>query len=158
MENNIALIKTETPMELDNVTSKAIDLPDLEFDPMAMTEVAVDGWGATKPESKELSFNLMAANFTVVDRYDCAKKYEEVQKQGLITEQVFCAGGRGHGSEAHIEYGDVGDPAVQNEKLVGIATLPPTSEAYEYPSIFTKVGSYVTWIEEIIWQKKNNRS
>ncbi|KAF7496202.1 Mite allergen Eur m 3 [Sarcoptes scabiei] len=149
-ENNIALIKTETPMNLDNVTSAAIELPSLEFDPMAETEVAAYGWGATKPGSKELLFYLMNGNFSIFDRYECAKKYEKIRKQDLITEQVFCAGGKDHGSGAHIEYGDVGDPAVQNQKLVGIATLPPSAESYEYPSIFTKVGSYVLWIQQII--------
>ncbi|KAF7488002.1 Mite allergen Eur m 3 [Sarcoptes scabiei] len=88
-ENNIALIKTETPMNLDNVTSAAIELPSLEFDPMAETEVAAYGWGATKPGSKELSFYLMNGNFSVFDRYECAKNTKKSVSKILSLNKCF---------------------------------------------------------------------
>lgn len=48
MSNNIALLQTEKPMMLDNVTAQAINLPDLEFDPLIDSMVYVSGFGGDK--------------------------------------------------------------------------------------------------------------
>nr|AAR14089.1 group 3 allergen SMIPP-S Yv6017G11 [Sarcoptes scabiei] len=143
MLNDIAVLETKEPMLLDEQQSKAINLPGVEYDPQATSTVLVSGWGATEDQSTQYSLDLMAANFTVVDRDDCQKHYPN------ISLQQFCAGGKGYG-DAYIELGDAGNPAVQNSTLVGLATFPPSPEG---PSIFTKVGSYVLWITDIIKKK-----
>ncbi|KAF7488542.1 Kallikrein-13 [Sarcoptes scabiei] len=143
MLNDIAVLESKEPMLLDEQRSKAINLPGVEYDPQATSTVLVSGWGATEEKSTQYSLDLMAANFTVVDRDDCQTNYPN------ISPQQFCAGGKGYG-DAYIEVGDAGNPAVQNSTLVGLATFPPSPEG---PSIFTKVGSYVLWIMDIIKKK-----
>lgn len=150
MANDIAIIKTKEPMKLDNITSKAIQLPTLLYDPEPESTVLVSGWGATKSGSHTYSNDLMAANFTVVDREACQEKFKHLREEKLITEEVFCAGGSEFG-EQYIEYGDTGDPAVQNATVVGVASSPPNPP--EFPSIFTRVGSFVRDIFDIINKK-----
>ncbi|KPM11765.1 Sar s 3 allergen (serine protease-like protein 16) [Sarcoptes scabiei] len=133
LSNNIALLETQKPMMLDNVTAQAINLPDLEYDPMIDSMVYVSGFGGDKSFSE--GHQLMAANFTVKDREKCE-----------VSLQEFCAMGEGG---AFLEKGDEGDPAVQNNRLVGVATYQPTRST-DLPAIFTKVGSFVIWIVSII--------
>lgn len=88
---------------------------------------------------------MMAANFTVVDRKDCQQKYEKIR---FISGEVFCAGD----AETSLKTGDSDDPAVQKidgkDTVVGVGSFSPKSE--DFPSVFTRVGSYVTWILGII--------
>ncbi|KAF7488319.1 Mite allergen Der p 3 [Sarcoptes scabiei] len=148
IQSNIALLKT-SEMELDETKSKTIDLPPQEFDPQAESLVLVTGWGAEKTPYSNV---LLAANFTVVDRTECQEKIKTIRKAKHITEQLFCAGGPEHGGE-YLDTGDSGDPAVQNNQLVGVAIIPPWLPLRGYPSVFTKVGSHVDWINSIIESK-----
>lgn len=143
--NNIAIIKTTAPMKLDYMTCKPIDLPQLEFDPKKGTEVLVSGWGDPDPTQEIWAGSLNAANFTVVDRSECQERYKAMHNESYVTFEVFCTGGGNVSIESH----DAGDPAVQNSMLVGVASYPKGYEP-EFPSIFTRVGAFVTWIREII--------
>ncbi|KPM11763.1 Sar s 3 allergen (serine protease-like protein 14) [Sarcoptes scabiei] len=143
--NNIAIIETRAPMQLDYMTCKPIDLPKLEFDPMEGTEVLVSGWGDPDPQQQIWAGSLKAANFTVIMRSKCQEEYKAKQKATLVTYEVFCAGGGNVSIESH----DAGDPAVQDSMLVGVASYPSGYEP-KLPSIFTRVGAFVSWIREII--------
>nr|AAR14092.1 group 3 allergen SMIPP-S Yv6028G11 [Sarcoptes scabiei] len=140
-ENNIAILETKDPMMLDLKKSKPINLPSVEFCPQAGSEVLVSGWGATQDGSQFYSRDLMAANFKVIDTKICEKEYGS-----LIYWGEFCAGD----NYTSLETGDAGDPAVQNETLVGVGTFKPLTT--RMPSVFTSVGSYVNWIKEITGQ------
>nr|AAR14093.1 group 3 allergen SMIPP-S Yv7016C10 [Sarcoptes scabiei] len=147
-DNNIALIETTAKMHLDDITSKAIKLPTIEFDPEAGTQVLVSGWGDPDPAQAIWFGSLTDANLTVIGRSQCQQQYKEIGKGPYVNYQVFCAGGA-QGGNVSIESHDAGDPAVQNSMLVGVASYPKGYEP-EFPSIFTRVGAFVTWIEQII--------
>lgn len=138
-QNNIAVVQTRDSMRLDQITSKSIELTDPLNDPRAGTEVLVSGWGDLGSESPVQSFHLMDANFTVVDRDECGKKLPD---KGISTRE-FCAGGNG----VAVSTGDEGDPAVQDSKLVGVASY---GNGKDLPSVFTRVGFFVNWIKIIL--------
>ncbi|KPM11754.1 Sar s 3 allergen (serine protease-like protein 5) [Sarcoptes scabiei] len=151
MQNNICILETSEPMKLDELKSKPIALPPLEFDPKPESNVLVSGWGS--PDYGYAS-QLMAANFTVIDRGECRKKLAEIKEESLVTNEIFCAGGFKHGDQC-LDHGDEGDPTVQkNEKginiLMGVATIPPWLVERGFPSIFTRVGAYIKWIKKVI--------
>lgn len=138
LENDIALLEIEGKLDLDQLTSKKIELPDQNYCPKKDEMVLVSGWGAQE-YNPHLSNVLKAANFTVRDNRKCNPKW--------ITENHFCAGGFG----VALEYGDNGDPGVENGKLVGLGMW--RSDLYsssEDPSIFLCIGYFVDWILKII--------
>ncbi|KPM11762.1 Sar s 3 allergen (serine protease-like protein 13) [Sarcoptes scabiei] len=147
-KNDIAIVETKTPMEFNNVTSRAIDLADQYFDPNVGSKVLVSGWGDDRPGNE----NLTAADFFVEDRYYCSKQYMEQGKKMDLKKDVFCAGGKGFG-DASLESGDAGDPGVYKNKLIGVATYPPWYKP-GLPGIFTNVGFYTSWIKSVIQKKR----
>ncbi|KPM11761.1 Sar s 3 allergen (serine protease-like protein 12) [Sarcoptes scabiei] len=136
--NNLAVVGTAEKIILNNSTSKAVNLPGVEYDPIPSTTVLVSGWGETE-ESKNES-NLMAANFTVWDRTECQKQYTT-----HISFEEFCAGN----ATTRIGYGDSGDPAVQNDLLVGSVSYADGAKP-EAPTVFTKIGAFVLTIQNIM--------
>lgn len=146
-QNDIAIVETAMKMELNNITSKAINLPPLLYDPLKDSSVMVSGWGSLTANYSE---EMMAANFTVVDRDNCEKQFKKVHQEDLITDGIFCAGGEG----IHLDPGDEDDPAVQKNSsgilvLAGVATFLP-KHPRGYPDIFTRVGYFVKSIWDII--------
>lgn len=156
LQNNIALIKTNTSMTLDEEKSKPINLPKVEYEPKKDSNVSVSGYGDVdaKPINEKLTdtskYDLKAANFTVEDRSECNKKYTDK----YTDYETFCAKGFGG---VYIEQGDIGDPAVQKNKtncdvLAGFVSFANLT-LHEPLTIFTKVGSYVYWIADIMKNK-----
>nr|AAR14085.1 group 3 allergen SMIPP-S Yv5004E08 [Sarcoptes scabiei] len=143
MDNDIAILEFSRPLQLDQVKSKAAKLPSVEFDPMTGSEVLVSGYGDGQTMDPN-DFQLNSANLTVISREECQKKYT----QKYISLQVFCA----IKQDVYLESGDAGDPAVQNDTLVGVAVYFK-DRAGGVPEVFTKVGSFVSWIEKIIKRK-----
>ncbi|KPM11758.1 Sar s 3 allergen (serine protease-like protein 9) [Sarcoptes scabiei] len=146
LQNNIAVLELSEPIKLDNTTSKEIDLPTLMFDPTIGTDVLVSGWGAA---GQTYSKNLLGANFTVVNREECEKRYKEHGLGDYVTDEIFCAGG--NQGEKCLDIYDEGDPAVQDNKIVGIGFYI-ASFCHILPSLFTRVGTYVDAIKAIIDQ------
>ncbi|UXI16621.1 group 3 allergen SMIPP-S [Sarcoptes scabiei] len=140
--NNLAVVGTSEKINLDNSTSKAVKLPGVEYDPLPNTTVLVSGWG----ETEESKTDLMAANFTVWNRTECQQQY-----QTSITYEEFCAGD----ATTRIGYGDSGDPAVQNERLVGLVSYADGKKPAA-PTVFTRVGAFVLTIQDIMAGKYPN--
>lgn len=156
MQNNIALLETDEPMKLDMKKSKPIDLPRVVYDPPPNSTVLVSGWGVPFAIEFKYTNDLYALNFTVANRSYCRNLYKKIKRAKYITEEVFCAGGPQFG-EACLDPGDEGDPAVQKNEsgvqvLAGVATYPPWYpwETRDHPNIFTRVGSFVEWLIDVM--------
>lgn len=102
----------------------------------------MSGWG----ETEESKTDLMAANFTVWNRTECQQQY-----QTSITYEEFCAGD----ATTRIGYGDSGDPAVQNERLVGLVSYADGKKPAA-PTVFIRVGAFVLTIQDIMAGKYPN--
>uniref|UniRef100_A0A834V923 Mite allergen Der f 3 n=1 Tax=Sarcoptes scabiei TaxID=52283 RepID=A0A834V923_SARSC len=143
MHSNIALLETDE-MTLDNLTSKAIELPLAQSDPPIGTWVLVSGWGGMTKES--YSDVLRKAFFNVKDPDQCKTSTKTHEP---TTSEEFCAN-----TNVSLETGDEGDPAVHNARLVGLGSYPPSNP--DYPSVFTRVGAFMGWIQSVI--HKNGES
>jgi trypsin len=74
----------------------------------------------------------------------CAKVIENMAR---MRDDVVCAGFLEPGKDAC--QGDSGGPLVIDNKLVGIVAFGVQNEANNiYPSYFTNVASYVSWIKK----------
>lgn len=137
LHDDIALLQIQGKLDLNNKTSQSIGLPEEHYCPYPGDQVLVSGWG-TQEHNPHLADFLKHANFTVRANPKCNQK---------ITRDQFCAGGNG----VSLEYGDNGDPAVENMKLVGIGLWRQgLYSSSQEPSIFVCVGNYTDWIRRII--------
>ncbi|KAF7496206.1 Trypsin-4 [Sarcoptes scabiei] len=137
LDNDLAVLKIKEGLSLDQRTSKSIDLADMDYCPHKYHVVLVSGWG-TQEHNPHLADILKAANFTVRGNSKCGQ---------ALTEKQFCAGGFG----VALEYGDNGDPAVENLKLVGVGIWRlGIYQSSQEPSVFTCVGYYAQWIKDIM--------
>ncbi|UXI16624.1 group 3 allergen SMIPP-S [Sarcoptes scabiei] len=148
-------------MELDEQKSKAINLPKVVYEPPKGSNVLTTGYGDVdaKPITQMIEdpskYDLKAANFTVQERSRCNETYPDKYTE----DETFCAEGS---SGVYIEKGDIGDPAVQKndsniEVLAGFVSFANITE-HKSTTIFTKVGSYVFWIEDIMKNKTRSKN
>nr|AAR14086.1 group 3 allergen SMIPP-S Yv5018H10 [Sarcoptes scabiei] len=143
MQFNIALLKTDEMM-LDNLTSKAVELPLMQSEPTVGTWVLVSGWGGMTAEA--YSDGLKDAFFNVKSPDECSKS-TKTQRPTIFEE--FCAN-----TNVSLQMGDEGDPAIHNARLVGLGSYPPPKP--DYPSVFTRVGASMEWIKSIIERNGEN--
>ncbi|CAG2178436.1 unnamed protein product, partial [Oppiella nova] len=67
LDNDIALIRTKTPITLDSSTASVIALPEQDSDVASGQSVTITGWGYTT-ESGQLAPILQKISIPVVDR------------------------------------------------------------------------------------------
>lgn len=116
--------------------------------PMNTDGITVVGWGArtrsnliSDPWSNQLAFAVL----DVYGLQDC----QDVYSKEYVTHRHFCAGfiSKGGGACNH----DVGGPGVVNGLLTGIISFgSPVCGTPDAPTVFTKVGYYADWMEEIM--------
>ncbi|XP_076341795.1 chymotrypsinogen B-like [Tachypleus tridentatus] len=140
--NDIALWKLKHPVEL----SEYVDLiclppPDVNFSGMQGTIV---GWGWTNSNGGEYSHVLKEAKVPIWSPSECQNKW----KNDVHPTNV-CAGGE----DKDVCWGDSGGPLaveVDNRWIVlGVVSFGRSECAEEsWPSVFTRVSSYLDWIQE----------
>ncbi|CAG2118028.1 unnamed protein product, partial [Medioppia subpectinata] len=89
LDNDIALIRTKTPIKLNSNTVKAIPLPDQDSDVTAGQSVAITGWGYTTEGVQILSPILQKITLPAVERSVCREIYKVYNE---VTESMICAG------------------------------------------------------------------
>ncbi|XP_066584579.1 trypsin-5-like isoform X1 [Prorops nasuta] len=141
--NNIALLKLKTPFEkVPTINSISLPTKDVSFKVGDIGIVA--GWGFTKPHEIVSDQRLHYTTVLISDQDECrtANKYN-----GRIYETDFCAYNPDIPQGPCV--GDGGDPLTINGKFVGFVSWSRDSCAStEYPTIYTRLSSYVDWIKE----------
>lgn len=89
LDNDIALIRTKTPMILDSTTAKAISLPEQDSDVPEEQMVTITGWGFTTQNSGQKAPILQKIEIPVISRTVCRQLYKDYN---LVTDNMFCAG------------------------------------------------------------------
>ncbi|XP_063629123.1 transmembrane protease serine 11G-like [Cydia splendana] len=146
LADNIAVIRLRYRIAFDHHrVPKIIDISHFDHNPAA-TEVLVLGWGVTRM-SNRLAYEpvFLQRKFLPVYPNSFCK---EVYGDKFITKHQFCAGTltTGEGACDH----DAGGPAILSGKLVGIISFGPTVCGYaNAPTVFTLVGAYADWIEQV---------
>lgn len=133
-------MRLQPPVAGDNI--KPITLPD----PNNMTiesgdTFTVAGWGHTHSFLNILSDYLLEVNITAYSTEDCKKIYGDV-----IVDNMICGGGIKDGIKGPCG-GDEGGPVLLDGIPVAMVSL--YYDCSLYPSIFTNLLNYVTWIKDV---------
>lgn len=98
---------------------------------------------------------LLKANLTIVDQNECRQKYEQLVIRGLrggLADSQLCAWDQKFMKDAC--KGDSGGPLHAKEDkidyIVGIVSFG-IGCATKDPGVYTRVSSYIDWIESIVW-------
>ncbi|KAI4894365.1 hypothetical protein NFI96_022192, partial [Prochilodus magdalenae] len=117
-------------------------LPDPDEAPLdSSTSCTVSGWGVTRIYSFYLSPVLRAVD---VDYIPNCQNYYSVR----VTDNMICAGSRFGGKDSC--QGDSGGPLICNGNLEGIVSWGIGCANPYYPGVYTKVRSYIRWINGFI--------
>ncbi|KID86959.1 trypsin-like protease [Metarhizium guizhouense ARSEF 977] len=120
-------------------------------DPDVTSEAIAPGWGVQDYKNLDNpsapSDKLSKVPLRIRPRQDCWNRLLDAGETGAET--IVCAGGNGR----NVCKNDSGGPLVgQKGHVVGIASSVIKDEGGNYcnlePSVFTRVGSYIAWINE----------
>ncbi|CAG2174119.1 unnamed protein product, partial [Oppiella nova] len=143
LDNDIALIRTKTPISLDSSTASVIALPEQDSDVASGQSVTITGWGYTT-ESGQLAPILQKISIPVVDRNVCRETYKNYNE---VTNSMLCAGNPKGGVDAC--QGDSGGPVVANGILVGAVSwgYEQTCAQPDTYGVYTRIAKFRDWIK-----------
>lgn len=144
--NDIALLKTATPIDLSEEGVAAVNLP--EASPEAGLDVILAGWG-TLQNGGSVPNNLQYLNSRTISYADCQSR---VSPNPVFESQVCAFTSSGQGAC----HGDSGGPLVSlSNTLVGLVSWGiPCGRGY--PDVYTSVYSFLDWINANAELKQNN--
>ncbi|XP_066590992.1 trypsin-1-like [Prorops nasuta] len=140
--NDIALLKVDRPFE-KVPTIKNVLLPSKDDSISVGDKVVVSGWGKLQ-ENGEGSQILQRLDVEIADQTFCNKTYIDLGVPVLKTH--ICAYDPKDNKGAC--QGDSGGPLSLNGKIIGIASWQAGCARPEFPTVFTRVSSYLDWIKE----------
>lgn len=149
-ENDIALMKVDSPFDFDSSGSVApICLePDVPLYPYDIATVC--GYGA-KAFNQHVRTHLYKTDIAIIDQTVCNDSFEN-----SITKNMVCAGGMIQ-SKRDACTGDSGGPLmleVDNHiTLIGIVSFGNDCATKGFPGVYTRVGNYYDWILRHIDEK-----
>uniref|UniRef100_A0A3P8S4N5 trypsin n=1 Tax=Amphiprion percula TaxID=161767 RepID=A0A3P8S4N5_AMPPE len=141
LDNDIMLLKLERPAII-NANVEPISLPDQSSPPLKdFSHCTVSGWGVTWAYGRVLSSELRSVD---VELYTSCWKFYYFRS----TKNMICAGYRYGGKDSC--QGDSGGPLVCDGKFEGIVSWGISCAVSYYPGVYTKVRSYLSWINWVI--------
>lgn len=149
--NDIALIDLGEPIEFTECI-KPIALPKKNQVFEDGKEVTVVGFGLTNPNVPAIASRLQFAPLRIVPFKTCLKSFPIL----VLRKSVVCAVGDDKESACQ---GDSGGPLFDpvTKTLVGLTSFgSPRGCNQGIPAAFTRIASYIPWIEETIASRLNN--
>ncbi|XP_063369836.1 uncharacterized protein LOC134658157 [Cydia amplana] len=147
LQDNLVIMRLERRLSFKRRRVRKINISTDASNVPEGTEVTIAGWGAKTYHNKIFNalWNLIhKAVLTVSSRYECVYTYTK----NFVTTTNFCALNEHHEGACN---GDAGNPAVVGGLLVGVVSFgPPNCGQRDAPTVFTNVGYYADWIEEIM--------
>ncbi|XP_045455957.1 uncharacterized protein LOC123665741 [Melitaea cinxia] len=153
LKNNICLLRLARQIKFRR---KARKVKKIDFDrhdsnlPYNTPGITVVGWGAKEHSPVVGNPWKNIISYAVLDVYplrDC----QDIYSREYVTMKNFCAGFLSRGGGACNR--DVGGPGIVDGKLMGVISFgSPVCGMPDSPTVFTKLGYYTDWIEEIIEQ------
>ncbi|XP_046998531.1 CLIP domain-containing serine protease 14D-like [Schistocerca americana] len=146
--HDIALLELDRRVDLGGAVFPAC----LDTSPAHGADFLATGWGATNAAGTRASSVLMKTTISPFPLSDCQNAYKDRFPRGLNS-SVICAGDPQGKTDTCV--GDSGGPLVRGNKapytVVGITSLGPKPCGGSVPSIYTRVSSYVGWLEKLVW-------
>lgn len=163
--HDIALIKADEYFILNRyIRIACLQLED-ELDSKSATVI---GFGTTSSGAATGSQTLMAVDVDIVEDFKCNVSVKRLIKRGRlkdgITRNLICAGDFENGGKDACQ-GDSGGPlqvmpekvdcvkSFPLHKVIGVASFGSYCGFKKSPGVYTKVSSYVDWIESVVWPK-----
>ncbi|XP_066590993.1 trypsin-1-like [Prorops nasuta] len=141
--NDIALLKLKTPFEKVQ-TIKSVPLPSKNESTNEGDKVVVSGWGTLSSKSKAVPDILQHVDSYIMNQKKCESLYDE--EELFIYETQLCA--YDPKTPKGPCFGDSGGPLTLNGTIVGIVSWGFDCALTDYPTIYTRVSSYLDWIKE----------
>ncbi|XP_072938403.1 uncharacterized protein [Epargyreus clarus] len=159
---DIGLIEMTSEVSFDKYIQPACLWTNTDTSPLG-TEAAVTGWGTVDAAKQTTSPELQAVFVNVVDSDTCNYLLRSVFNrhfQGIQSHQL-CAGVLTGGHDAC--QGDSGGPlqvkiplSITTEGsmsyVIGVTSFGIKCARANYPGVYTRVSSFIDWIESIVWQ------
>ncbi|RVE44590.1 hypothetical protein evm_010770 [Chilo suppressalis] len=155
LRNNICILRLVRRINLKKKKVKKINI-DRTASPLSSTTdgITIIGWGAKGTNNLVMDPYHQQLSFAVLDIYPL-QECQEVYSREYVTRKNFCAGFFSKGGGACNR--DVGGPGVVAGRLTGVVSFgSPVCGTPDAPTVFTKLGYYSDWIDEIMAQDVPN--
>ncbi|KAG5895264.1 hypothetical protein JTB14_015130 [Gonioctena quinquepunctata] len=139
-DSDIALITFSEDADRDITISQR--LPRYTEDIAVNSPVTMTGWGRTL-SSGSYPDTLQMSQISIMTRENCQSLYPST----IINLNMFCAGYFGKTGSTACD-GDFGGSGLVYSKVEGIMSWGEGCEDSKYPTVFTRVRSYLGWIRE----------
>ncbi|XP_015178497.1 PREDICTED: serine protease snake-like isoform X2 [Polistes dominula] len=155
--HDLGLIELDRPLELNSRVRPAC--LEVHFQPPGKKAIAT-GFGKTAFDATFGSKDLMKVQLDYISKKDCKKRYQfdlgsRYLPEGFIP-NLFCAGVMEGGKDTC--QGDSGGPLQRvlvhpycTYSIVGITSFGKFCAYKNSPAVYTRVSSYLDWIESIVW-------
>ncbi|XP_066150913.1 transmembrane protease serine 9-like [Euwallacea fornicatus] len=152
--NDIALLQLAHPVSVNSYVAPICLFSSTNYEDK---NLIATGWGKT--ESFSSSVTLQKVALEMFSEQECQRAYSQVSHQqlplGIQTAIQMCAGSHQHGKDTC--QGDSGGPLQirKNNRwyLVGITSIGLQCGQANVPGVYTRVASYLQWIEQNINNK-----
>ncbi|XP_018394848.1 PREDICTED: mite allergen Eur m 3-like [Cyphomyrmex costatus] len=143
---DIALVKVQTPFVFSFLIYPA-NLPKQDEFVEPGSTALISGFGViTYPGGKRTEQLYIVDNIIVNQTY-CNKIYKDLIDLEIHDSQICSI----HPTEQKgVCFGDSGGPLTVNGKLVGLVSFAYDCGSNKYPTVYTRVPSYINWINEQI--------
>ncbi|XP_055086637.1 granzyme B-like isoform X3 [Periophthalmus magnuspinnatus] len=142
---DIMLLELKQKAQLNEFV-QTIGLPKKDKTVKAHTECTVTGWGRMQPtQNSAVSDVLREAQEKIQFNFECKKIWEE----HFNTKHMICTKFNKNGGS--MCQGDSGGPLICKNKPLGISAFTSDNDCTDpkYPHSYTKISSFLPWIEHI---------
>ncbi|XP_046991904.1 mite allergen Eur m 3-like [Schistocerca americana] len=153
--NDVAVLRVWMPFPLNSETVAPIQLPEQGEDTPAGSPVTVVGWGRLSFDGN-ISNSLQKVDIEVWDRDLCSLLFEDGFQSPVYLTQICAAGVDERGSSCDVStapiqfQGDSGGTLLLEGVVVGLVSWSYRCATPPYPTVYTRVSSYVDWIGQQI--------
>ncbi|XP_004922188.1 serine protease snake [Bombyx mori] len=154
--NDIALLELATDVEFSAAIRPACLWTRQDFGDH--DKALATGWGVTNTETRETAKELQKVSLSLLQNEYCDGILEAIRNrrwQGFAATQM-CAGELRGGKDTC--QGDSGSPLQVASKdnqcifhVVGVTSFGRRCAESGYPAIYTRVASFIDWIESVVW-------
>lgn len=154
--NDIALLKLDRRVEFNEFIRPACLYTSNTFE---VTKTVATGWGKINYAEKK-SDDLLKVVLSIIDNNLCNELYESgegtIELKNGIVPSMMCAGELEGGKDTC--QGDSGGPIQITRRdnrctysIIGVTSFGRFCAAKNTPGVYTRVSSFVPWIESIVW-------
>ncbi|CAB3246529.1 unnamed protein product [Arctia plantaginis] len=151
--NNIALLELATDVAFNNYIRPACLWTKPNFP--GYNNAVNSGWGESYSANKEMTKQLKRVVLLLLENDICQSMLPVPATYQILMNTQVCAAKLGAQDFCQ---GEPGSPLQVTSKdspcifhIIGITSLGRTCEDNKRPSVYTRVSSYLDWIEKIVW-------